>query len=88
MSFQKMYPKAYDKNCVDPYTKTRIILMNGAELKEKLKGLFAKAGKKTVQWTTDTPARTSLRMLMEEVPEETHCSAEYRRSLSAGKTHR
>lgn len=30
-SFNKMYPKPYDKNEVDPYTKTRIILMNGTE---------------------------------------------------------
>ena len=28
---QKLYPKAYDKNEVDPYTKTRIILACGAE---------------------------------------------------------
>ncbi len=26
-----LYPKSYDKNAVDPYTKTRIILMNGTE---------------------------------------------------------
>ena len=30
-SFSQMYPKAYNKNEVDPYTKTRIILMNGTE---------------------------------------------------------
>lgn len=30
-SLQSMYPKAYDKNDVDPYTKLRIILMNGTE---------------------------------------------------------
>lgn len=30
-NWQKLYPKAYDKNEVDPYTKTRIILMNGTE---------------------------------------------------------
>ena len=29
MDFCKLYPKSYDKNCTDPYTKTRIILMNG-----------------------------------------------------------
>jgi len=27
----KMYPKAYNKNTTDPYTKTRVILMNGTE---------------------------------------------------------
>ena len=26
-----MYPKAYDKSTTDPYTKTRVILMNGTE---------------------------------------------------------
>ena len=31
MDWQKMYPKPYDKNKVSPYTKTRIILMNGTE---------------------------------------------------------
>jgi len=31
MSFQKMYPKAYDKKTTNPYTKTRVILMNGTE---------------------------------------------------------
>lgn len=30
-SFKEMYPKSYDKNTVDPYTKCRIILMNGTE---------------------------------------------------------
>ena len=30
-SFKQLYPKAYDKREVDPYTKTRIILMNGTE---------------------------------------------------------
>lgn len=29
--WNKLYPMSYDKNEVDPYTKTRIILMNGAE---------------------------------------------------------
>lgn len=29
--WKALYPKAYDKNEVDPYTKTRIILMNGTE---------------------------------------------------------
>ena len=27
----KLYPKAYNKEDVDPYTKTRVILMNGTE---------------------------------------------------------
>jgi len=31
MDWIKMYPKPYDKNKVSPYTKTRIILMNGTE---------------------------------------------------------
>lgn len=31
MDWKKMYPKAYDKNKVSPYTKTRVILMNGTE---------------------------------------------------------
>ena len=30
-SFKEMYPEAYNKMEVDPYTKTRIILMNGTE---------------------------------------------------------
>ena len=30
-SFKDMYPKAYDKNSTDPYTKARIILATGAE---------------------------------------------------------
>ncbi len=30
-SFKELYPKTYDKREVDPYTKTRIILMNGTE---------------------------------------------------------
>lgn len=30
-SFKEMYPRCYDKNTVDPYTKCRIILMNGTE---------------------------------------------------------
>lgn len=29
--WQRVYPKAYDKNETDPYTKTRIVLMNGTE---------------------------------------------------------
>ena len=29
--WSKLYEKAYDKNEVDPYTRTRIILMNGTE---------------------------------------------------------
>ena len=31
MSFNKMYPKAYNKKKTNPYTKTRVILMNGTE---------------------------------------------------------
>ena len=31
LSLEKMYPKAYDKQTTDPYTKTRVILMNGTE---------------------------------------------------------
>ncbi|MBO4726335.1 MAG: hypothetical protein J5598_01895, partial [Clostridia bacterium] len=31
MSFQTMYPQAYDKKTTNPYTKTRVILMNGTE---------------------------------------------------------
>lgn len=34
MNWKEIYPKAYDKNNVDPYTKTRIILMNGAETEQ------------------------------------------------------
>ena len=30
-NWQQLYPKAYNKREVDPYTKTRIILMNGTE---------------------------------------------------------
>ena len=30
-NFKQLYPKPYDKNEVDPYTKARIILMNGTE---------------------------------------------------------
>ncbi|MBR6679757.1 MAG: hypothetical protein IKL59_00705, partial [Clostridia bacterium] len=30
-NWQQLYPKAYNKHDVDPYTKTRIILMNGTE---------------------------------------------------------
>lgn len=30
-NWKQLYPKAYDKREVDPYTKTRIILMNGTE---------------------------------------------------------
>ncbi len=30
-NWKQLYPKPYNKNEVDPYTKTRIILMNGAE---------------------------------------------------------
>lgn len=31
MNWREMYPTAYNKKTVDPYTKTRIILMNGTE---------------------------------------------------------
>ncbi|MBR1747725.1 MAG: hypothetical protein IJ735_05910 [Clostridia bacterium] len=31
MDWSKIYPKSYDKNDVDPYTKVRCILMNGTE---------------------------------------------------------
>ena len=31
MDWKTMYPKPYNKNTVDPYTKTRIVLMNGTE---------------------------------------------------------
>ena len=30
-NFEQIYPQSYNKNEVDPYTKTRIILMNGTE---------------------------------------------------------
>ena len=30
-NFKQIYPKPYNKNEVDPYTKTRVILMNGTE---------------------------------------------------------
>ncbi|MBQ8885749.1 MAG: hypothetical protein IJY62_05230 [Clostridia bacterium] len=31
LNWKQLYPKAYDKREVDPYTKTRVILMNGTE---------------------------------------------------------
>ena len=31
LNFDNMYPKPYNKYEVDPYTKTRIILLTGAE---------------------------------------------------------
>ena len=31
MNFDQLYPLSYNKMCEDPYTKTRIILMNGTE---------------------------------------------------------
>ena len=34
LNWKQIYPCAYDKNNVDPYTKTRIILMNGAETEQ------------------------------------------------------
>lgn len=33
-NWEELYPKTYDKNEVDPYTKTRIILMNGTEYEQ------------------------------------------------------
>ena len=30
-NWKEIYPKPYDKREIDPYTKTRIILMNGTE---------------------------------------------------------
>ena len=30
-NWQQLYPKPYNKRDVDPYTKTRVILMNGTE---------------------------------------------------------
>ena len=32
MDWETMYPKPYSKHDVDPYTKVRIILMNGIEV--------------------------------------------------------
>ncbi len=37
-SWDKMYPKSYDKNEADPYTKTRVILMNGTEFESVYSG--------------------------------------------------
>lgn len=34
LNWKQIYPMSYDKNNVDPYTKTRIILMNGAETEQ------------------------------------------------------
>ena len=34
LDWKSVYPKAYDKKTVDPYTKLRIILMNGIEVEE------------------------------------------------------
>ena len=31
IDFDKMYPKAYNKKKTSPYSKTRVILMNGTE---------------------------------------------------------
>ena len=31
MNWAEMSPCPYDKHCVDPYTRTRVILMNGTE---------------------------------------------------------
>ena len=40
-SWEKLYPESYNKNEVDPYTKTRIILMNGTEWRIGLHTNFA-----------------------------------------------
>ena len=32
MDWEKIYPKPYSKQTADPYTKTRVILMNGIEV--------------------------------------------------------
>ena len=37
-SWDKMYPTSYDKDSTDPYTKTRIILMNGTEFESVYMG--------------------------------------------------
>ncbi len=34
MDWKDLYPRPYDKNTVDPYTRTRVILMNGTEFEE------------------------------------------------------
>ena len=34
MNWKQIYPRSYNKNNVDPYTKARIILMNGAETEQ------------------------------------------------------
>ena len=34
LSIDEYSPKAYDKSTTDPYTKTRIILLNGAEFEQ------------------------------------------------------
>ena len=31
MNWQQLYPRSYDKLAVDPYTRVRVILMNGTE---------------------------------------------------------
>ena len=31
LNFEQMYPKSYDKNKVSPFTKVRVILLNGTE---------------------------------------------------------
>ncbi|HZK24325.1 MAG TPA: hypothetical protein VFC74_02935 [Oscillospiraceae bacterium] len=36
MDWKTIYPQAYDKNLVDPYSKVRIILMNGIEVEAAL----------------------------------------------------
>lgn len=34
MNWNQIYPKPYDKRSVDPYTRTRVILMNGTEFEQ------------------------------------------------------
>ena len=36
MDWEELYPKPYSKQTVDPYTKTRVILMNGIEVESTL----------------------------------------------------
>ena len=35
LPLKKMYPKSYNKNTTSPYTKTRVILMNGTEFESQ-----------------------------------------------------
>ena len=34
INWEKMWAEPYDKHCVDPYTRTRVILMNGTEFEQ------------------------------------------------------